>query len=61
RSQSIFCIYNISDQPQMLLLSDINLIGTDRWYELISGASISSLNESLELAPYQSVWISNRL
>ncbi|MES9869631.1 MAG: sugar phosphorylase [Sedimenticola sp.] len=61
RSQSIFCIYNISDQPQMLLLSDINLIGTDQWHELISGASISGLNESLELAPYQSVWISNRL
>ncbi|MET0106739.1 MAG: alpha-amylase, partial [Sedimenticola sp.] len=61
RSQSIFCIYNISDQPQILLLSDINLIGTDRWHELISGASISGLNESLELAPYQPVWISNRL
>ncbi|MCP3429896.1 alpha-amylase, partial [Alteromonas sp. LMIT007] len=29
RKQSIFCISNISDEEQTILLSDINLIGTD--------------------------------
>ncbi|MEE4202050.1 MAG: sugar phosphorylase, partial [Halieaceae bacterium] len=37
RRQSIFCIHNISSSPQNLFLSDINLITTDDWHDLISG------------------------
>jgi sucrose phosphorylase len=59
RRQSIFCINNISDQPQQVLLSDINLIGTDRWHDIIAGADISPQCEALDLQPYQSVWLSN--
>ncbi len=60
RDQSIFCIHNISDQLQEVALSDINLIGTDRWQDLISGLRIDDLSGSLTLKPYQSVWLSNR-
>lgn len=60
RLQSIFCIYNISDQPQTLRLSEINLIVTDEWHDLISGTAYSEPGDSIDLQPYQAVWISNR-
>lgn len=58
RSQSIFCIYNISNEQQTLSLSDINLIGTDDWRDLISDNVMTE--ESLILEPYQTLWITNR-
>jgi len=60
RDQSIFCIHNISDEVQQIALSDINLIGTDQWVDLISGLQIEDLSGSITLKPYQSVWLSNR-
>jgi len=60
RQQSIFCIYNLSNEPVQLALSDINLIGTDQWCELISGQVYEDLELSLDLAPYKPLWITNR-
>jgi sucrose phosphorylase len=60
RRQSIFCISNISDEPRCLSLADINLIGTDSWRDLISGVCYEQPAETLSLAPYQTLWISNR-
>lgn len=60
RNQSVFCIHNISDQPQQLILSDLNLIDTDEWIDLLSGMKIKDLNATLTLKPYQSLWLSNR-
>ncbi|MGM0768945.1 MAG: sugar phosphorylase [Pseudomonadota bacterium] len=60
RDQSIFCIHNIGDEVQQIALSDINLIGTDEWVDLISGLRLEDLSGSLTLKPYQSVWLSNR-
>lgn len=60
REQSIFCIYNITDTVQEVALSDINLIGTDRWTDLISGMVVDNLSGSITLKPYQSLWLSNR-
>jgi len=59
RTQNIFCIYNISDQAQTLILADINLASTETWIDLISGEEIQDMGETLNLHPYQSVWISN--
>ena len=59
RRQSIFCISNISCSPQSLDLSGVNLIDTEDWLELISGATIEGRDQVLELQPYQTVWISN--
>jgi len=59
RKQSIFCISNITDQKIDLLLNGLNLIMTEDWYELISDTNIDPLQESIILAPYQTVWISN--
>lgn len=60
RRQSIFCISNISDEPQSLSLADINLIGVDSWSDLISGVCYEQPAETVFLAPYQTLWISNR-
>lgn len=59
RSQSIFCINNISDLPQSIRLSDLNLIGTDTWYDLISRQTLCLEDLECHLRPYQTMWISN--
>lgn len=61
RDQSIFSIHNLSKSPQELRLSELNLLDTDEWVDLISGDRLMSLNEVYEMAPYQSLWITNKV
>jgi len=51
RRQSIFCISNITDQPQVATLSDINLIETEDWQDLIGGEQYVSRDGLLQLQP----------
>lgn len=60
RSQSIFCIYNVTPHAREVPLTDINLIATDHWLDLLTGAEVRDLSGALQLAPYQGVWLSNR-
>ena len=60
RRQSIFCIYNISDQSQPLTLAEINLIDTDDWFDLIEDKPLPELTDVLTMAPYQALWITNK-
>ena len=60
RRQSLFCIYNISDQPQALVPSDLNLTDMDRWRDLIGHVEVRVGDGPIELAPYQALWLSNR-
>ena len=59
RRQSIFCISNISNHAVTLPLLDINLISDESWYDLISEQEISSIDGSIEIASYQTYWITN--
>ncbi|ABG40682.1 alpha amylase, catalytic region [Paraglaciecola sp. T6c] len=59
RRQSIFCISNICDEIQEIHLSDINLVGTDEWIDLMTQQPIYAADSFIELAPYQTMWISN--
>lgn len=59
RAQSVFCISNISKNTLTLSLSELNLITTESWYELISGEQITTSQLTISLLPYQTVWISN--
>jgi sucrose phosphorylase len=61
RKQSIFCIFNVSDQEQVIRLSDLNLIGTDSWIDLISKRIINLEDLECKLTPYQSLWVTNEL
>ncbi|MEP4487233.1 MAG: sugar phosphorylase [Halioglobus sp.] len=59
RRQSIFCISNVSSDTQPLSLSDINLIDTQDWVDLISGEAFERTDMELQVAPYQTLWIAN--
>ncbi len=60
RDQSIFAINNITTEPQQVRLEEVNLIGTDQWVDLISGERIDDHSGKITLAPYQSLWLTNR-
>ncbi len=59
RKQSIFAVTNMTNGPRNLALADINLISGDNWHDLISGNVLKDIEADMELAPYQTVWISN--
>jgi len=61
REQSIFCLNNISDEPQVLDLAEVNLIDTESWGDLITGEMLDSHVDRITLQPYQTVWLTNRL
>lgn len=60
RDQSIFSLHNLSDRPQTLSLSNLNLIITDPWCDLISGQLINDIYDEVTLTPYQSIWLTNK-
>jgi sucrose phosphorylase len=60
RDQSIFSIHNLSDKEQTLRLTDLNLIITDPWCDLISGTVVDDIHAKFVLKPYQSAWITNK-
>ncbi|MCW6037682.1 alpha-amylase [Spirulina subsalsa FACHB-351] len=59
RDQSIFSIHNLSDRPQKLRLTDLNLVATDSWVDLIGDTVITDIYDQLVLSPYQSAWVTN--
>lgn len=59
RDQSIFALSNVTAKEQILSLTDINLIETNKWTDLISNIEIQPRQKILVLQPYQSVWLSN--
>ncbi|MFY9253044.1 MAG: sugar phosphorylase [Fuerstiella sp.] len=60
RSQSIFCVHNMTDCCQELRLSDLNLIAMVNWRDAISGVQLDDRIGVLEVRPYQCLWITNR-
>src|SRR5690606_33238700 len=61
RDQSIFCINNLSDTPQKLDLSDLNLVSIYKWRDLIGDEELPDTLAVFTLEPYQCVWISNNI
>ncbi|MBY6188378.1 sugar phosphorylase [Marinobacter hydrocarbonoclasticus] len=61
RDQSVFAVANVTDRPQTLRLASLNLIGTQLWWDLLSGEDHPDLHGEIALAPYQSVWLTNRI
>lgn len=59
RNQSLFVVNNMTNKPQKLSLTQLNLIDMDEWKELISGEMIDDLFGEMVLQPYQTVWITN--
>jgi sucrose phosphorylase len=61
RSQSIFCISNLTKNKKSISLLDINLIPTNEWFDIISQAKIKNINGGILFKPYQTYWITNKL
>ena len=59
KKQSIFCISNLTDQIVNLSLLDLNLIGFDRWRDIIAEIEIDDITGEIELKPYQTMWLTN--
>ena len=60
KSQSIFCITNVTNKDREFPLMDINLIGFDQWKDLITDEAISDIHSKIILKPYQTIWVSNK-
>ena len=60
RTQNIFAIHNVSDQIQTFSLTDLNLVLTDQWKDLISGITFDDTTSQITLQPYQYLWLANR-
>ncbi|MEM7288126.1 MAG: sugar phosphorylase [Actinomycetota bacterium] len=59
RTQSIFAVHNCTADHTQLDLHTLNLITTDNWRDLISGTQLHPGQATIDLEPYQSVWITN--
>jgi sucrose phosphorylase len=60
RDQSIFVICNVTALKLELSLSELNLVIVDPWCDLIDGQRIEDIHQTLELAPYQCMWLTNK-
>ena len=60
REQSIFCIHNLTAAPIEFSLTSVNLINTQRWVDLLTGAFFDDLAAMVTLQPYQCLWLTNR-
>jgi len=59
REQSIFALHNVTSQPQTVSLSELNLIATESWTELIRNTDIHHLHGELTLRAYECAWLTN--
>ncbi len=60
RRQDVFSISNVTQEPQTIELANVNLVSTDAWWDLISGARLEAGQVSFVLGPYQTVWLTNK-
>ena len=60
RDQSIFSIHNVTDRPQVVCLSELNIYDTDHWCDLMGSGQLEDIRGKLTLEPYQSVWLTNK-
>ena len=63
RAQSIFCLYNVTPTHTTIAAASLNLVGSDSWRDLVSGETVDLFSEdpTIELAPYQAVWLTNSM
>ncbi len=60
RRQNIFCLHNVSGERVSIPLTNVNLVSTEDWIDLISGEELDKSVPELNFAPYQCLWLTNR-
>ena len=61
RSQSIFCVSNLTNSLKKISLLNINLISTNEWFDIISKKKIKNMRGNIILKPYQTYWLTNKV
>ncbi|MEB8385624.1 sugar phosphorylase [Rhodobacteraceae bacterium KMM 6894] len=61
RHQSIFALHNVSDADVTVPAVALNLIEDQDWVDLLSGDPVDTAACELTVAPYQCMWITNRV
>ena len=59
KKQSIFSVTNVTNIFQYLDLTELNLIESEKWWDLMSSEDIDDIKSTIALKAYQTVWISN--
>ena len=59
KKQSIFSVTNVTNIFQYLDLTELNLIESEKWWDLISSKDIDDIKSTIAIKAYQTVWISN--
>ena len=59
KKQSIFSVTNVTNIFQYLDLTELNLIESEKWWDLISSKNLDDIKSTIALKAYQTVWISN--
>ena len=59
KKQSIFSVTNVTNIFQYLDLTELNLIESEKWWDLINNNEITNIKSTISLKAYQTVWISN--
>ena len=60
RKQSIFAIFNITNNQVDLNINKINILDLESWYDLLSENKINKKIKYLRFNPYQAMWITNK-
>ena len=60
RGQDIFAIFNVTNESVLFEIGSLNLTIDHIWMDLISGAIYEAGQGTVELEPYQFLWISNK-
>lgn len=58
--QHIYCISNITQHPQSIQVTSLNLDNQFNFVDIISDAPLSNTQETLDFKPYQTIWLANR-
>ena len=61
RSQSIFCVSNLTNSQKRISLLNINLISTNEWFDIISRKQIKNQSGIITFKPYQTYWLTNKV
>lgn len=59
KKQSIFSVTNVTNIFQYLDLTELNLIESEKWWDLINSKDIDDIKSTITLKAYQTVWITN--
>ena len=59
REQNIFAIFNVTKEPRILHVDNLDLTLDHTWLDLVVGDSVIDRSGPLELEPYRFLWIGN--